>query len=112
MKDTMLTFCSEEAHESFIAEDTKAGKNDADPSQVNIRRCAQTQCDFNFGKLQNVADNRMSFYFLVRLLFCFGAILSILIVTAEFLIPYDGDITPGMPIAAFGYPGRTYSFVF
>lgn len=73
-------FVTKEVHDGFIAEDTKVGKNDADPSQINIRRCAQTQCDFNFGQLQHPVDN-------------------------QFLIPYSGDITPGMPIAAFGYPG-------
>eukprot|EP00026_Physarum_polycephalum_P007461 Phypoly_transcript_07521.p1 GENE.Phypoly_transcript_07521~~Phypoly_transcript_07521.p1 ORF type:complete len:215 (+),score=7.04 Phypoly_transcript_07521:846-1490(+) len=74
-------FFKEELHDGFIVEDNKAGNHDVDLAQRTVWRFAQTQADFNFGKLQHPMVDR------------------------QFLIPYSGDITPGMPIAAFSYPG-------
>lgn len=64
---------------SLLQKDKELGVNDADPGQITVQRNTHTQNDFSFG-----SDSSGQ----------------------EYLFPYCEPVTPNMPIALLGYPGR------
>jgi len=65
--------------ESLLKKDQDLGANYADPGQITTRRVTQTQNNF-----------------------CLGTVSP----CQEYLFPYCEPVTPDMPIAVLGYPGR------